>query len=44
MEEKEMKRVAAWIDEAVQHADDVDYLKNMHKEITKFTKDFPLPS
>jgi glycine hydroxymethyltransferase len=42
--EPEMKKVAAWIDEAVQHHDDETYLKNMHKEITKFTKDFPLPS
>ncbi len=44
MKEKEMVQVAAWIDEAVQHADDDAHLKNMHKEITKFTKDFPLPS
>ncbi len=44
MKEAEMKQVAAWIDEAVQHATDEKYLKNMHEEITKFTKDFPLPN
>jgi len=44
MEEKEMRQIAAWIDEAIQHADDETYLKNMHKEITKFTKDYPLPN
>jgi glycine hydroxymethyltransferase len=44
MKEAEMKKVAAWIDEAIQHASDEKYLKNMHKTITAFTKDFPLPN
>lgn len=43
MKEAEMKRVAAWIDEAVKHAKDEKYLAGLHAEITKFTKDFPLP-
>ncbi len=44
MKENEMKQIAVWIDEAVKHSGDEKYLKNMHKIITKFTKDFPLPS
>jgi len=39
----EMKQVAAWIDEATNHATNKDHLRNMHLEITKFTKDYPLP-
>lgn len=44
MEEDEMKQVAAWIDEAVKNHSDDKHLKNMHLEITKFTKNFPLPN
>lgn len=44
MEEPEMKKIAGWIDDAIQHANNEKYLKNLHKEITKFTKDFPLPN
>lgn len=44
MKEKEMKQIAAWIEDAVNHHSDEHYLKNMHKKITEFTKDFPLPS
>jgi glycine hydroxymethyltransferase len=44
MKEKEMKQVAAWIEEAISHNSDEKYLKNLHTEITKFTKDFPLPN
>jgi len=43
MEETEMIQVATWIDDAVRHHDDETYLKNIHREITEFTKDFPLP-
>jgi glycine hydroxymethyltransferase len=44
MKEDEMKQVAAWIEEAIEHNSDEDKLLKIHKEITKFTKDFPLPS
>lgn len=44
MKEKEMELVAAWIDTAIQHADDDAYLKKIHEEITSFAKDFPLPN
>jgi glycine hydroxymethyltransferase len=44
MKEKEMKQVAAWIDDAIDHYDDEDYLRNLHKTITAFTRDFPLPN
>jgi glycine hydroxymethyltransferase len=43
MKEKEMKQVAVWIDEAIKHAGDQTYLKNLHKEITAFAHAFPLP-
>lgn len=42
--EPEMKKVAEWIDRAIQHHKDEAYLKKMHLEITKFTKGYPLPS
>jgi len=44
MKESEMKQVAAWINEAVDHHSDEKHLADLHKEITKFTKDFPLPN
>ncbi|MDO8265754.1 MAG: serine hydroxymethyltransferase [Candidatus Saccharibacteria bacterium] len=44
MKDKEMKQIAVWIDEAVKNSKDEKYLKNLHLEITKFTKDFPLPN
>ncbi len=44
MKEKEMKQIAVWIDEAIKNKDDEKHLQNLHKEITKFTKKFPLPS
>jgi len=43
MKEAEMKQIAVWIDDVAKHHKDEKYLKNLHKEITKFTKDFPLP-
>lgn len=43
MKEEEMVRVAAWIDASVQHFEDEDYLRKIHKEITEFTSDYPLP-
>lgn len=44
MKEMEMKQIAVWIDEAIKNSSDEKYLKNLHAEITKFTKDFPLPN
>lgn len=44
MKEKEMQQIAVWIEEAVKHSKDEKYLANMHKNITEFTKDFPLPN
>ncbi len=44
MKEAEMKQVAAWIDDAVQHAADETYLKKLHAQITTFALGFPLPN
>lgn len=44
MKENEMQQIAVWIEEAVKHSKDEKYLANMHKNITAFTKDFPLPN
>jgi len=44
MKEQEMKQIAVWIDDAVKNSSNEKYLKNLHQTITKFTKDFPLPS
>ncbi|MFT4532286.1 MAG: glycine hydroxymethyltransferase [Candidatus Saccharimonadales bacterium] len=44
MKEKEMKQIAAWINDAIDHHTDEKYLKKLHEKITLFTKDFPLPS
>jgi glycine hydroxymethyltransferase len=43
MKENEMKQVAAWIEDSILHYNDEKYLQNIHKEITKFTKAYPLP-
>lgn len=44
MKENEMKQIAVWIDEAVKNHSDEKFLKSLHQEITKFTKNFPLPN
>ncbi len=44
MNDKEMIQIASWIEDAISHHDNAAYLKSMHKAITKFTYDFPLPS
>lgn len=44
MKENEMKQVAQWIEEAVTNHSDEDTLIAIHKKITKFTKDYPLPT
>jgi glycine hydroxymethyltransferase len=44
LKEAEMDKVAEWIDAAIQAKDDDSKLAAIHKEVTVFTKDFPLPS
>lgn len=44
MKEAEMKQTAAWIEDAISHSNDENYLKELHVNITKFTKDYPLPN
>ncbi|HMT18904.1 MAG TPA: serine hydroxymethyltransferase [Candidatus Saccharibacteria bacterium] len=44
MKEKEMKQVAVWIEDAIKHASDEAYLKQLHEQITTFARTFPLPS
>jgi glycine hydroxymethyltransferase len=44
MKENEMTKVADWINEAVNNYSDENKLIKIHKEITNFTKDYPLPS
>ena len=44
MKETEMVKVAEWIDEAVNNHGDDKRLAEIHKEITEFTKDYPLPN
>jgi len=44
MKEDEMKQIAAWIEDAISNSKNEKYLTSLHLEITKFTKDFPLPN
>ncbi len=44
LKEHHMNQVAQWIDDAISHRDDDTYLTSLHKQITAFTKDFPLPN
>ena len=44
MKEEHMVLVADWINEAVKNHKDDRKLTALHKEITKFAADFPLPS
>jgi glycine hydroxymethyltransferase len=44
MKENEMKQIAAWIEDSIKNHGNEIYLQGLHKEITKFTNDFPLPS
>jgi glycine hydroxymethyltransferase len=43
LKESEMDQVAAWIDTAITNAGNDKKLASIHKEITAFTKAFPLP-
>jgi glycine hydroxymethyltransferase len=44
LKEAEMLQVADWIDGAMSHARDDDYLTKMHQTISKFCEQYPLPS
>jgi len=44
MAEDEMVQVASWIDDAIKNHDDEAHLKKLHKTITEFCQDFPLPN
>lgn len=43
MKEPEMEQIATFIDNAITHAADEDYLAKAHLEIKEFVKAFPLP-
>lgn len=44
MKEKDMERVADWIERAVKDSNDDNKLKAIHEEVSKFCLDFPLPN
>ncbi len=44
MKETEMKKIATWIDEAIQNWQDAEKLKKIRDEVREFTKNFPLPN
>lgn len=43
MKEKEVKIIAGWIDQAIKNHTDEKFLANLHKEVIKLCKKFPLP-
>jgi glycine hydroxymethyltransferase len=43
MKEPEMKQIATWISEVVEHIDDEGFLHNKALEIAEFCKDYPPP-
>ena len=44
MKEAEMKQIAYWIEDSINHSKNDIYLKELHLKITNFTKDYPLPN
>ena len=42
MKEKDMRKIARFIDQAVAHRGDKKTLAKIRKEVTRFTKKFPL--
>ena len=44
MKENEMVQVAGWINDAISHQNDDNYLGKLRMTIREFAKDFPLPS
>jgi glycine hydroxymethyltransferase len=43
MKEKEVKIIAGWINKAIENHSDEKMLKELHKEVVKLCKKFPLP-
>ena len=43
MKEKEVKIISGWINEAIKNYNDEKALANLHKEVVKFCRRFPLP-
>ena len=43
MMEEEMKKVAQWVSDAVDHSGDEVFLEGLRKEIAEFCKEFPVP-
>jgi glycine hydroxymethyltransferase len=43
MEQDEMRRIVAWIDEAIDHAEDEDALARIAGEVEEFCGEFPVP-
>jgi glycine hydroxymethyltransferase len=44
LKEADMKQLAAWIDESIKNHDKPEKLTELHKEVIKFARKFPLPS
>ena len=44
MKEKDMVKVAEWINQAIEHRDDAEKLHKIRAEVAKFSRQFPLPS
>jgi len=42
MKEEEMKQIATWIDEAITHHNNADYLEGIRSNVKELTKRFPL--
>ncbi|GCD78641.1 serine hydroxymethyltransferase [Thermaurantimonas aggregans] len=42
LDEKDCKKIAHWIDEALRHHDNDKNLSQIHKEVNKFMREFPL--
>jgi glycine hydroxymethyltransferase len=43
MKEKEVKRIAGWINEAIESRNNKKILEGLHREVKKMCKKFPLP-
>jgi glycine hydroxymethyltransferase len=43
MKEKEIKQIAKWINQAIENKNNEKVLNNLHKEVIKMCKRFPLP-
>lgn len=43
MKEPEMKQIGRWMADALQHHEDEEYLRNIHKQVKDLCKNFPVP-